>query len=37
MGLEQKEQWKEWCSEAHRPPNIPAAPNLVYADEALFA
>jgi hypothetical protein len=33
VGLEGKEQWKQWCRDGHRPHTIPSTPDRTYKDE----
>ena len=32
LGLASRSEWKEWCKEGTRPPNVPALPSQVYKD-----
>ena len=32
LGLASKAEWKEWCKEGMRPPNVPSNPNRAYKD-----
>ena len=33
LGLANKVEWKAWCKEGMRPPNVPAAPDTVYTHD----
>ena len=32
LGLANKKEWKVWCKEGRRPPNVPSHPNATYKD-----
>ena len=32
LGLASVFEWREWCKEGMRPPNVPSTPNRTYKD-----
>ena len=37
LGLQSRQEWKDWCKQRERPSNIPAAPWQVYAKTGEWA